>query len=191
MTLENYLKSKKKVVKISNSYKFLIKFMITILLTVICLITLKMKPDLKPTFYKYVFDDNISFVQIKNTYEKYLKDVIPFKNLIKVQPVFNEKITYSNINKYKDGNSLTVSSSYLVPILNSGMVIYTGEKEEYGLTVIIEQVDGLEVWYSNLKNYNVKLYDYVEKGNLLGEVDDNLYIVIKKDGKYLDYEEVF
>lgn len=191
MSVEEYLKSKKKVVQVSNSYKFLIKFMITILLTITSLITLKIKPDLKPTFYKYVFDDRISFIQIKSTYEKYLKDVIPFKNLIKEQSVFNEKITYSNINKYKDGFSLEVSSSYLVPILNSGMVIYTGEKEDYGLTVIIEQVDGLEVWYSNLKNYNVKLYDYVEKGNLLGEVDNNLYIVIKKDGKYLDYEEVF
>jgi len=191
MSVEEYLKSKKKVVQVSNSYKFLIKFMITILLTITSLITLKIKPDLKPTFYKYVFDDRISFVQIKSTYEKYLKDVIPFKNLIKEQSVFNEKITYSNISKYKDGSSLEVSSSYLVPILNSGMVIYTGEKEEYGLTVIIEQIDGLEVWYSNLKNYNVKLYDYVEKGNLLGEVDNNLYIVIKKDGKFLDYEEVF
>lgn len=191
MSVEEYLKSKKKVVQVSNSYKFLIKFMITILLTITSLITLKIKPDLKPTFYKYVFDDRISFIQIKSVYEKYLKDVIPFKNLIKEQSVFNEKITYSNINKYKDGFSLEVSSSYLVPILNSGMVIYTGEKEGYGLTVIIEQVDGLEVWYSNLKNYNVKLYDYVEKGNLLGEVDNNLYIVIKKDGKYLDYEEVF
>ena len=71
------------------------------------------------------------------------------------------------------------------------MVIYTGEKEEYGFTVIIEQVDGTEVWYSNLKNCNVKLYDYVEKGSLLGEVDNELYIVIVKDGIYLDYEEVF
>ena len=191
MSVEEYLKHKKKVVRTSNSYKFLIKFMITILLTITCLITLKIKPDLKNNFYSYVFDDRISFVQIKNTYEKYLKDVIPFKNLIKEQSVFNEKIIYSNISKYKDGSKLAVSSSYLVPILNSGMVIYTGEKEEYGLTVIIEQIDGLEVWYSNLKNYNVKLYDYVEKGNLLGEVDNNLYIVIKKDGKYLDYEEVF
>lgn len=191
MTVEKYLKKKKNKYQVSSSYKFLIKFMITIVITITCLIILKIKPDLKTTFYKYVFDDKISFVQIKNTYEKYLKDVIPFKNIIKEQPVFNEKISYDSISKYKDGSSLYVGSSYLVPILNDGMVIYTGEKEDYGLTVIIEQIDGIEVWYSNLKNYNVKLYDYVEKGNLLGEVDDNLYIIIKKDGKYLDYEEVF
>ena len=124
-------------------------------------------------------------------YEKYLKDVLPFQDLWKVEPVFQEKLTYSSISKYKDGSSLKVTSSYLVPILEDGMIIYTGEKEDYGLTVIIEQANGIEVWYSNLKNYRVKLYDYVEKGTLLGEVDNELYIVIKKDGKYLNYEEVF
>ena len=51
MTVEEYLKRKKKVVQVSNSYKFLIKFMVTILLTIASLITLKIKPDLKPTFY--------------------------------------------------------------------------------------------------------------------------------------------
>lgn len=190
LTVEEYLK-KKKGSKSSKSYSYLIKLMITVLLTISCLISLKIKPELKTNFYKYVFNDQISFVQINNLYEKYLKDVLPFQDLLKVKQVFNEQLTYSSISKYKDGNSLKVTSSYLVPILESGMVIYTGEKEEYGLTVIIEQVDGTEVWYSNLKSYNIKLYDYVEKGSLLGEVDNELYIVIKKDGKYLDYEEVF
>ena len=165
--------------------------MITILITITTLLVLKIKPDLKSSFYEYVFHKQISFVQINEFYEKYLKDVLPFQDLWKVEPVFQEKLTYSSISKYKDGSCLTVSSSYLVPILEDGMVIYMGEKEDYGLTVIIEQANGMEVWYSNLKNYRVKLYDYVEKGTLLGEVDNKLYIVIKKDGKYLNYEEVF
>lgn len=193
MTVEEYLKKKNKNSSQVNSkgYHYLMKLMITILLTISCLLFLKIKPEMKTNFYKYVFNDQISFVQINEWYEKYLKDVLPFQDLLKVEPVFHETLTYSSISKYKDGSSLKVTSSYLVPILESGMVIYTGEKEDYGLTVIIEQIDGSEVWYSNLKNYNVKLYDYVEKGSLLGEVDNELYIVIKKDGKYLDYEEVF
>lgn len=192
LTVEEYLKSKnKKSNKNNKGYNYLIKLMITIVLTIGCLIILKVKPELKTNFYKYVFSDQISFVQINGLYEKYLKDILPFNNLLNVEPVFNEELTYSSISKYKDGYSLKVSSSYLVPILESGMVIYTGEKEEYGFTVIIEQADGTEVWYSNLKNSNVKLYDYVEKGSLLGEADNELYIVIVKDGIYLDYEEVF
>ena len=54
----------------------------------------------------------------------------------------------------------------MVPILESGIVLYIGEKENYGQTIIIEQIDGVEVYYSNI-NSNVKLYDYIEKGNLL------------------------
>ena len=46
------------------------------------------------------------------------------------------------------------------------------------------------MWYGNLGNINVNLYDYVEKGALLGEVKDtNLYLVYQKDGKYVDYKE--
>jgi len=36
----------------------------------------------------------------------------------------------------------------------------------------------------------VNLYDYVDEGTLLGEVNDNfLYLVYYSDGKYLNYEE--
>lgn len=48
----------------------------------------------------------------------------------------------------------------------------------------------MDVFYGNIKNDNINLYDYVEKGELLGEVSGNkLYLVFQKDGKYLDYKE--
>lgn len=188
MTIEDYLKKKKNNSDVKKNYNYLFKIMITILITIICLITLKADPNLKAPFYKYVFSDHISFVQINELYKKYLKNVLPFE-YINTKPVFDEKLVYSDISKYKDGTKLTVTSSYLVPILENGMVVYIGDKEDYGTTVIIEQVDGIEVWYANLKNYNVKLYDYVEKGSLLGEVDNELYIVMKKNGEFINYED--
>ena len=70
------------------------------------------------------------------------------------------------------------------------MVTFVGEKENYGNTIIIEQVDGVSLWYSNIDKENVKLYDYVEKGSLLGEVKGNtLYLVYKKDDNVLNYED--
>jgi len=183
----------KKVVKnsSSNNIKTLNKIAFTIILTLITLIGLKTNTEFKTKFYKYVLEDNISFVSINNIYQKYLSDVLP--NLFfldETEPVFNETLIYTNQSKYKDGVALTVTNNYLVPILESGMVIFVGEKEEYGKTVIIEQVDGLEIWYSNLSNYSVDLYDYVTKGSVLGEVDgDKLYLVFKKDGETLEYED--
>ena len=43
--------------------------------------------------------------------------------------------------------------------------------------------------YKNLNEVEVKLYDYVEKGEILGSVSNKLYINFEKDGKYLSYEK--
>jgi murein DD-endopeptidase MepM/ murein hydrolase activator NlpD len=91
---------------------------------------------------------------------------------------------------YNNGVALSVDKEYLIPVLNSGIVIFVGEKEDYGKAVIIEQTNGIDVWYGNIDNLNVKLYDYVEDGSLIGEtISDKLYLVFKKDGKALDYKK--
>ena len=45
------------------------------------------------------------------------------------------------------------------------------------------------MWYGNISNTSVKLYDYVKKGDILGEVNDYLYLVYKKNGNILNYED--
>ena len=42
----------------------------------------------------------------------------------------------------------------------------------------------------NIDNLSVKLYDYVESDNIIGEaIDNTLYLVFMKDGSVLDYEK--
>ena len=84
---------------------------------------------------------------------------------------------------------MTVGDNYLVPTLDEGMVVFIGEKENYGNTIIIENLEGINFWYANINNTSLKLYDYVEKGTFVGEVNKNLYMVFSKDGNYLNYEE--
>jgi stage IV sporulation protein FA len=172
--------------------KYINRFFITVILMLITLISLKSNVNLKTTFYKHVFDTNISFASINKIYKDYFGSPIPFQNLFKdkIEPVFNEKLNYTEANKYKDGVKLVVDQNYLVPILESGIVIFIGEKEGYGKTVIIQQTNGIDLWYSNIDKLNVKLYDFIEKGKLLGEcIDTNLYLVYVKEGKVLDYKE--
>lgn len=172
--------------------KFISKLGITVVLTLVTLITLKSNSKYKATFYQYVYDQHISFATINATYQKYFGSPLPFEEFWKdkTKPVFDEKLVFTEQHKYKDGVALTVSHQYLVPILESGMIIFIGEKEEYGNTVIVQQMDGIDTWYCNLGTVNVKLYDYVEKGSLLGEVNgDQLYLVYKKNGTVLNYEE--
>ena len=64
-----------------------------------------------------------------------------------------------------------------------------GEKENLGYTIIVQGVDDVDIWYSNIKNSSIKLYDYIETNAVLGEVDDSLIVTIVKNNKYLGYEE--
>ena len=185
-------KNKKTNKNRSSLYGFISKLLITIILTLITLILLKSNNKLKTFFYNKVYDNNISFATINKWYENHFGSSIPFKELVEkdTKAVFNNKLEYSKKEKYLDGVKLSVDKNYLVPILESGMVVYIGKKEGYGNTVIVQQVNGVDVWYGNINNPNVKLYDYVEKGKLLGDLkNNNLYLVFKKDGKVLSYEK--
>ena len=198
--MDDYIKYRNKMKRKNNRDKkenklfsrFLTKILLVIIITLGILIVLKNNSSLKTKFYKYVYDTHFSFATVNKLYEDTFGSPIPFKDLLnqKTSPVFNEKLYYNTANKYYDGVMLGVEKNLLVPVLESGMVIFIGEKDNYGSTVIIEQVDGIECWYGNVTNLNVKMYDYVEKGSILGNsLDDKLYLVYKKDGVSLDYQE--
>ena len=40
---------------------------------------------------------------------------------------------------YKDGVKLETDEGYLIPALESGIVVYMGDKEDYGYTVIMNK----------------------------------------------------
>ena len=170
---------------------FINKSLICIIIFLICLITLKNNPSLKEKVYNYVFNNNIAFSKLHDLYDKYLGGVVPFDNLLvdDTVSVFSEKMQYTKKEDYNSGVKLTVDNNYLVPVLESGIVVYIGEKEGYGDTIIIQQVNGVDAWYSNV-NTNIALYDYVEKGSLLGNTkDSNLYLYFQKNGEFIDYKE--
>lgn len=136
------------------------------------------------------FENEISFTKINKLYDKYLGGLLPLKkDNDSSTAVFDEKLEFSAESIYYDGVKLRVSENYLVPSLDEGMVVFIGDKENYGTTVIIENLDGIDFWYGNVSNTSLKLYDYVEKGTLVGDVNNDLYLVFSKNGKYLNYEE--
>lgn len=162
---------------------------------IILVLTLIIGINTNKTFKEFVkvkvFEETFPFSKVNNLYQKYFGTSIPFFKVLKndTKAVFDEKLSYSKKEKYQEGIKLTVSKEYLAPVLESGMVVFIGNKEGYDKTVIVQQIDGIDVWYSNLDSVNANLYDYIEKGSLIGSVKDNsLILVFKKDGKVLDYE---
>lgn len=170
-------------------FRWLSKLCLVTVATLLTLILIKQNQTIKNIVYDYVYSDNISFAYINKLYKKYLGNNDFLENKLNLKPVFNEKLVYSSKEKYLDGLVLSVDDDYLVPSFDSGLVIFTGTKEGYGNVVILEQVDGVDVWYGNLTNINVKLYDYIDKGSLIGNCDKELYLVFKHNGEILDYEE--
>lgn len=182
---------KKKLVLKKNVRNFITRALITVIIFLIGMILVKSDSSIKNCILKQVYDTNFKFTKIKSVYEKYFGNILSVDKLaIDEKQVFQESLSYQKANSYLDGVKLKVSENYMVPVLESGIVIFMGEKDGYGNTVVIEQVDGVDVYYSNISTDGIKLYDYVEKGKLLGEAqDEKLYLVFQKDGSYLDYKE--
>ncbi len=170
---------------------FMIKFFLVLIIFGISTFLVRTNTNIKNIIYNHVYNTHFSFASFKGLYNKYIGNVIPFQNIFETKKVFNEKLEYKTLSKYNKGVKLTLSDNYAIPIIKGGIVIFSGEKENIGKTVIIQQSDGIDVWYGNLSTTTMKLYDYVEDNAIIGEAKDNeLYIIFQKDGVEIDYKEV-
>lgn len=176
--------------KSSFLYSFFIKLFVFIIIVLLCLIFLKSNSPLENKIKDILESHHINVAKINSFYKKHFGDILPFQSIAKnnTNLVFDEDLTYEKLEKYKDGVKLTVSDSYLIPNLKDGIVIFIGNKDNYGKTIIVEQTDGVMVFYGGVSNINVSMYDYVNKGEFLAEAKDSFYMLFEKDGKFLDYK---
>lgn len=191
--MDNYEKYKKAYYKkhhlVKRKYKFVNKLLVLGILFIGVLITVKVNPTAASWVKTHVYMDNFSFAQIENWYNKYIGGIFS-SNDDEVTQVFSGTIPYTSLEPYYDGVRLKVSSGSVVESLLSGIIVSIGETEHYGNTIVVEQVDGVSVWYGNVDVSDVKLYDYVEKGQILGmSRSEDLYLVLMKDGAYLNYQD--
>ncbi len=193
-SVQRYLNKNKKERKKKKVYwnNTINRILVSGILLLVCLCTIKINPSFKSWVDKKVYHTNFSFSKINQTYEKYFGSVLPLPNVTSevTNPVFEENLTYQGKEPYKEGVKLTVSTNYLVPVLESGIVVFIGNKDNYGKTIIIQQVNGIDLWYVGVENSNLKIYDYIEKGSLLGEtISNEMYLFYQKAGEFLDYQE--
>ncbi len=194
--MEEYLeafKKRKNGHEFKTSFKINLKPIISKLLIAVIFFLVSViftnSSDKNLLFYKeHVLTESIPFTKIKGWYEDLFGEVLPKND--NNQMVMNGHLVYKSIENYKDGEVLSLSSNTLINNLTSGVVVFVGTKDDYGETIIIQGVDGVDIWYGNLTNVSVKLYDYVEKNKLIGETkDDKLYLVIKKNNEFIKYED--
>jgi len=136
-------------------------------------------------FKKNVYDRTFSFSAFSKFYQKYFGKALPMASELLVS---KEVINYTIASSYHDGAELSGVKAVLP--FKSGIVVYIGEKENYGKTIIIQGMDGIDYWYGNVSDIAIKLYDYVASDTIIASAKDNiLYVVFMKNGVPLDFEE--
>jgi len=161
--------------------------LLSVILVLLCAIFVNLSDKNLIFFKDHFFNETLAFTKINSLYTEYFGNIVP-ESLGNTLPVFETGKKYTNITKEENSYRVDLTSNVL-PFLESGVVVFLGEKEGYGKTMIVQGVDGVDIWYSNLENYNVTLYDYVEKENIVGEFKENkALLTFIENGQNIGYE---
>lgn len=174
--------------KKSKATSFFNKILVLSLIMIIGLILTKNDPKLKFKLKNDIYNSNINFNYFKKLYHKYIGKYIGEEKK-KDEKVSGEVLSYDSVKEKNGSAELKVEKNYLVPCLSNGIVVFIGNKDNLGNTVIIEGVNGIDTWYSNITVNNLKMYDYIAKGKIVGTADSKLLLTFYKDGKILDYKK--
>ena len=167
------------------------KLLLSIIFLLSSLIYINFSNKNKENYTNKILENSISFTKMNNIYDKYIgasNKESSNKELLTI----NENLNYTSLTQYNNSTELTVGQDSPVNILKPGIIVYIGEKDDLGNTVIVQGNDGVDIWYSNILVTEYSLYDYVSKNDIIGTTNSNyLYLTIVKDNEYLTYEEYF
>ena len=177
--------------KLKYAKNLISRVLITVIFVLGSIIFTNISEDNKALYQKYVLEDSLEFTKINELYQSVFGDVDIAKkdNNTDSEVVFGD-VSYTNIEPFKNGVKLTVGMNETISVITSGIVVFIGEKEDLGNTVIIQGNDGVDIWYSNITDTDISVYDYIEAGSILGSSNsEDIYLTINKDGEFINYEE--
>ena len=176
----------------NNSYLKNLFTRVLISIILVLSISIYIKHDSNNIEYinKYLFTESIPFTKINNLFKDNLGSVIPEYNkhditVNKVDSLIN--LDYSISGEY---TSINTGINYMVNSLSGGLVVYKGNKDNLGNTVIIQGNDGVDIWYIGVVDSSINLYDYINKDSIIGNTEgEYLKLKLVKNGNTISYEE--
>lgn len=109
--------------------------------------------------------------------------------------------TTLDLYKYNPALMIGTEEGSAVTACAEGKVINIFENEEIGHAVTMDLGDGYQITYGQLKDINVSLDSYVNPGDVIASVaaptkyfcreGSNLYLMLTKDGDYINPESLF
>ena len=175
--------------KLKYAKNLISRVLITVIFVLGSIIFTNISEDNKALYQKYVLEDSLEFTKINELYQSVFGDVDIAKkdNNTDSEVVFGD-VSYTNIEPFKNGVKLTVGMNEAISVITSGIVVFIGEKDDLGNTVIIQGNDGVDIWYSNITDTDISVYDYIEAGSILGSSNsEDIYLTINKDGEFINY----
>lgn len=186
---KNKISNKKDDKKISRIFS---KILLSIIFILISCIYIHLDQNNLGKYKKVIFEDNLTFAKINEVYHQFFGSLFPSVVNNDDALLANNEVNLNSMVEYLDGYKISVNKSSPISILTSGIIVYLDDKDGYGKTVIVQGIDGYDIWYSNITDINAKLYDYVEKGSIIGNSNDDYYYnVFYKDGNKVSYDEYF
>ncbi len=183
---KDHIKDDKKISRIFS------KILLSIILILISCIYIHLDKENLNKFKKYLFEDNLTFAKINEGYHKLFGSLFPSVTNNEDTILASNNVSLNEIEEYNDGYKIMTNKNTPISVITSGIVVFLDEKEGYGKTAIIQGIDGYDIWYGNITDSSVKLYDYVEKGFILANSNDDFYYnVFYKDGNKVSYEEYY
>lgn len=172
------------------SKRIVSKLLLSIIFLLVSIILINKNNNVKEFYQKNIYTNSWSFTKFNSLYNKYFGSLVKDYQVPDTSSVFNETLSYSHIEDYLNGSILSVSNNYLVPVIESGIIVYLGDKDALKNTCIVQGVDGVDIWYSNIDISKLTLMDYVNKGEFLSTtLSDKLYLTLERGNEYIKYED--
>ena len=168
----------------------LTKLLLSIIFLLLSIILIKSNSRIKEFYTEEVLTKQLNFTKFNNLYNKYLGNILPDYTIPEpTKTVMNNTFSYLDGSPYLNGTKITTEENYLIPTITSGIIVFLGDKDTLGPTCIIQGVDGVDIWYSNIDISSLNLYDYVTEGKILAPTEsDYFYLTIDSNGTYLTYD---
>ena len=172
------------------SKRIVSKLLLSIIFLLVSIILINRSDKVKEFYQENIYTNSWSFTKFNSLYNKYFGSLVKDYQVPDTSSVFNEALSYSHIEDYLNGSILSVSNNYMVPVIESGIIVYLGDKDALKNTCIVQGVDGVDIWYSNIDISKLTLMDYVNKGEFLSTtLSDKLYLTLERGNEYIKYED--
>ena len=161
------------------------QFLLVVVLFLIGMIGVRIHPEWKEVLQTQIYEKSISFAKGREFYRKYFGSVFPtFEEKSEYQAVLGQNVIGKDYSVEDGFLHLNLSSGNSVSCFENGVIVYLDSDK-----LLVEQVDGVVATYYGIEVSNYKLYDYIDKGDILGNAKGEVSVSFEKNGEKVDYQK--